>query len=533
MSTLTSSRRPPSAVPDRGTRRGVVLAVLCVSLLLVTLDNTILNIALPAVVRALSASDAQLQWIVDAYAVVFGGLLLAAGALADRVGRRRVFLAGVLIFAAGSAASAFSTSVGALVGARAVMAVGGACIMPSTLSIISDVFREPRERTRAIGLWSATSGLGIALGPVVGGWLLQHYWWGSVFLVNVPIALLGAAAALWLVPESRDPERRPVDVLGAALATSGLTLLLWAVIETPTRGWHDSTVLGVGAGGLFVLTVFVVWERHAKHPLLLFDALRDRRFTVAMSGVAMAVFALMGTLFVLTQYLQFDLGYAPFAAGIRVLPVAGLLAVTAAASSLLDRLVGTKATVGAAMALIAGGLFWIAQTGAADRYQQLLPGMLLLGAGAGLAVAASTASVIGSLPVERAGVGSATNGTALQVGGATGVAVMGSVLAAHYQDRIGAAVAGHGVPASALHAITGSLGGALQVADRAGPLGPALAAAARSAFLDGMTVAMGIAAAVVAAGLLLVLLALPNRAPKGRGTDGSNGPTRPGGPAAR
>ncbi|HET9172299.1 MAG TPA: MFS transporter [Actinospica sp.] len=512
MSTLmTPSRTHGAPRPGRSVHAGAVLGVLCVSLLLVTLDNTILNIALPAVVRALSATDAQLQWIVDAYAVVFGGLLLAAGALADRVGRRRIFLVGLLVFAAGSAASAFSGSVGALVASRTLMGAGAACIMPSTLSIISDLFRDPRERNRAIGLWSATSGLGIALGPVIGGWLLQHYWWGSVFLVNVPIALLGAGAALWLVPDSRDPEHRPVDVLGAVLATAGLSLLLWAVIETPARTWDDASVLAAGSAGLALLAALVVWERHAKHPLLLFDALRDRRCSVAMGGVAMAIFALMGALFTLTQYLQFDLGYSPFAAGIRVLPVAGLLAVAAAGSTYVDRLLGTKITVGAAMAIIAGGLVWLAQTGTADGYGQMLPGLLLLGAGAGLAIAPATASVIGALPVERAGVGSATNGTALQIGGATGVAVIGSVLAARYQDHIGALVAGHAMPASALHAITGSLGGALQVAEQAGPFGPALAAAARSAFLDGMTLAMGIAAGVVAAGALLVLLALPNR----------------------
>jgi len=516
MSTLIARPHRPPAAPGHPARRRWVLAVLCVSLLLVTLDNTILNITLPAVVRALSATDSQLQWIVDAYAVVFGGLLLAAGALADRAGRRRVFLAGLLVFAAGSAASALSASVDELVASRAVMGVGAACIMPATLSIISDVFRDPLERTRAIGLWSATTGLGIALGPVIGGWLLQHFWWGSVFLVNVPIALLGAGAAIWFVPESRDPQRRPVDVLGAVLATLGLTLLLWAVIETPTRTWHDPVILAVGAGGLAVLTVFVVWERHAKHPLLLFDALRRRRFSVAMTGVAMAVFALMGALFALTQYVQFDLGYSPFAAGIRVLPVAGLLAVAAAGSTYLDRLVGTKVTVGIAMAVVAGGLLWLSQTSATDAYPQVLPGLLLLGAGAGLAIAPSTASVIGSLPVERAGVGSATNGTSLQVGGAVGVAVIGSVLASRYQGQIGAAVAGHGVPATALHTITGSLGGALQVAAQAGPrLGPQLAAAARSAFLSGMTLALGIAAVVVTAGMLLVLTALPNRAPRG------------------
>ena len=511
--TATHYRVPSADAPPACRRRWVALAVLCVSLLLVTLDNTILNIALPVLVTALHASDAQLQWIVDAYAVVFGGLLLAAGSSSDRIGRKRVFLGGLVVFAAGSAASAFAASAGTLVAARAGMGVGAACIMPSTLSIISDLFRGPRERATAIGIWSATSGLGIALGPVIGGWLLEHFWWGSVFLVNVPIAVLGAAAAVWLVPDSRDPERRPVDVPGTVVATAGLVLVLWAIIESPTRGWADARVVAVGAGGLAVLAAFVVWERKgAATPLLLFGPLRDRRFSVAMSAVAMAVFALMGSLFVLTQYLQFSLGYSPFAAGLRVLPVAGLLAVAAPLSTAADRLVGTKAVVAAAMALIAGGLVWLNGTSVTDGYRQVLPGLLMLGAGAGLAIAPGTASVIGALPRERAGVGSATNGTALQVGGALGVAVIGSVLATRYQDRMDALLAGRGVPDQASHTITGSLGGALAVARQVGGRsGALLAAGARSAFVDAMGLALGVGAAVVGAGMLLVLLALPAR----------------------
>src|ERR1019366_4817322 len=210
--------------------RNLVLAVLCVSLLIVSLDHTILNIALPALVRDLRATESQLQWIVDVYACVFAGLLLVAGGVGDRVGRKRVLCVGLIVFAAGSAASAFSTSVTALIAARSVMGLGAACIMPATLSIITDVFRDPEDQARAIGIWSATTGLGIAIGPIAGGWLLAHYWWGSVFLVNVPVATLGLATALWIVPDSSDPERRTIDVFGAVLSTTGLASLLWAII---------------------------------------------------------------------------------------------------------------------------------------------------------------------------------------------------------------------------------------------------------------------------------------------------------------
>ncbi|HZU56597.1 MAG TPA: MFS transporter [Actinocrinis sp.] len=513
MSVMTRPHHPVPAAPPARPRRRLALAVLCVSLLIVTLDNTILNIALPALVRAMHATDAQLQWIVDAYAVVFGGLLLIAGTVADRVGRRRVFLAGLLLFAAGSAAAAFSGTVTELICARAGMGLGAACIMPATLSIIADLFREPRERAQAIGLWSATSGLGIALGPIVGGWLLERYWWGSVFFVNVPIALAGAAAAIWLVPDSRDPVRRPLDAVGAPAATAGLLLLLWAIIESPVRGWHSGMVLSVGGAGLVVLLGFALWERYTPSPMLVVEAFRDRRFSVAMGSVAMAIFALMGALFVLTQYLQFSLGYSAFAAGVRILPVAGLLAVTAPLSTVLDRRLGTKTVVATALAVIAGGLLWLSRLTVSADFGHTLPGLLLLGAGAGLAIAPATASVIGSLPPERAGVGSATNGTALQTGGALGVAVLGSTLAARYQGQMTAALTGHAVPPAAAHAITGSLGGALGVAGQIGGTnGALLAAAGRAAFLDGMHLAATVAAVVVAVGALLVLIALPSRA---------------------
>ncbi len=257
-------------------RRWAVLAVLCVSLLIVSLDNTILNIALPALIKNLHATESQLEWIVDIYACVFAGLLLVAGSIGDRVGRKTVFCAGLAVFAAGSAGSAFSTSVSTLIMARSVMGLGAACIMPATLSIITNVFRDPDDQARAIGIWSATTGLGIAVGPIAGGWLLAHYWWGSVFLINVPVAVVGLAAALWLVPDSRDPQRRRIDALGAVLSTTGLALLLWSIIEAPVRGWHSTLVIGAGAGAVVILAGFVVWERHTTHPILFLEPFADR-----------------------------------------------------------------------------------------------------------------------------------------------------------------------------------------------------------------------------------------------------------------
>ena len=500
-----AGRQPP-------TRRWLALAVLCVSLLIVTLDNTVLNVVLPTLVRDLHATDSQLQWIVDAYVMVFAGLLLVAGSVADRVGRKRTFLAGLAAFAAGSTWAAFSGSVGVLIAARASMGVGAALIMPSTLSIITDMFRDGGERQRAIGLWAGTSGVGIALGPIIGGLLLAHFWWGSVFLINLPIAALGFACAVPLVPDSRNPAAAAPDLPGALLSIVGLGLVLWSLIEAPVRGWSSALVIGTGVGGLVVLAVFAAWERVTAHPMLNLGFFRRPEFSAAVSSVGLVTFGLFGALFVLTQYLQFDLGYTALQAGIRVLPAAGAIALVAPLSALLVRVAGTKLTVAAGLAIVAGGLWQISGATVTTTYAGTLAGMVLLGVGAGLVIPSGTASVMGSLPREHTGVGSATNGTFLQVGGALGVAVIGSLLATRYSGHVTAAVAPFHVPAAVLATITGSLGAALGVAAHlGGTMGAALAHVARSAFISGMDLGLTVGAVVAAAGCLLALAVLPGR----------------------
>ena len=506
------SGAPPEAAGS-SPARWLALAVLCVSLLIVTLDNTVLNVALPTLVRDLHATTTELQWIVDSYVMVFAGLLLVAGSLADRVGRKRVFLAGLMAFAAGSTWAAFSGSVGMLIAARASMGIGGAMMMPATLSIITSMFRDPAERQRAIGIWAATTGLGIALGPIVGGLLLVRFWWGSVFLINVPIAALGVACALPLIPDSRNPAARPPDVVGALMSIIGLGLVLWSLIEAPVRGWSSPLVIGAGLGGLAVLTGFAAWERASSHPMLNIRFFRSRRFSAAVSSVGLVMFGLFGALFVLTQYLQFSLGYSALQAGIRVLPAAGAIAVIAPFSTLLVRAIGTKLTVAAGLLVIAGGLWQVSTASVATTYAGILPGMVLLGVGAGLVIPSATESVMGSLPGEHTGVGSATNGAFLQVGGALGVAVIGSLLNTRYQDQMTSALASYHVPHAVMQTILGSLGGALAVADRlGGVLGAELAHLARSAFVSGMDLGLATGACVAAAGCLIALLALPSRA---------------------
>jgi len=495
-------------------RRWLALTVLCVSLLIVTLDNTVLNVALPTLVRDLHATTTELQWIVDAYVIVFAGLLLVAGSLADRIGRKRVFLAGLVAFAAGSTWAAFSGSVGMLIAARASMGIGGAMMMPSTLSIITNMFRDPGERQRAIGIWAGTSGVGIALGPIVGGLLLARFWWGSVFLINVPVAILGVACAVPLIPDSKNPDALPPDVAGALMSIAGLGLVLWSLIEAPVRGWSSPLVIGAGIAGLAVLVAFAAWERASSHPMLNVQFFRRRRFSAAVSSVGLATFGLFGALFVLTQYLQFSLGYTALQAGVRVLPAAGAIAIVAPFSTVLVRVAGTKLTVAAGLAIVAAGLWQLSTATAATTFTDILPGLILLGVGAGLTIPSGTESVMGSLPSGHTGVGSATNGTFMQVGGALGVAVIGSLMNARYQGRMTSALAPYHIPHAIMQAILGSLGGALAVASHVGGLlGAELAHLARSAFVSGMDLGLATGACVAVAGCLIALFALPSRAP--------------------
>ncbi len=493
-------------------RRWLALAVLCVSLLIVTLDNTILNVALPTLVRDLHATTTDLQWIVDAYILVFAGLLLVAGSLGDRVGRKRMFLVGLCMFAAGSGWAAFSGSVNMLIAARASMGIGAAMIMPATLAIITATFRDPGERARAIALWAATSGLGIAVGPVVGGLLLDHFWWGSVFLLNLPVALIGFLAAVKLVPNSRNEQAKAADFFGAALSVTGLVLLVWAIVETPSHGWSSSRVLVSGGLGLAILAGFVAWERRSSHPMLQLSFFRRRTFSGAVISTGFVMFGLFGLLFVLTQYLQFVLGYTPLQAGIRALPSAGAIAIVAPPSARLVERVGTRFTITGALLLIGGGLFWLSRTTTASTYGDIVTGMVLLGVGAGLAIPSATASVMGSLPQRHTGVGAGTNGTFLQVGGALGVAVAGSLLNTRYQDKLSAVLPPH-LPHAAQDAISGSIGGAQQVAhELGGTAGQALARAARSAFVEGMRLGLTAATVVVLVAAAVALLVLPSRA---------------------
>ncbi len=491
-------------------RRWWILGVLCLSLLVIGLDNTILNVALPTLVRDLNATDSQLQWIVDAYVLVFAGLLLTAGSLSDRFGRRSALGLGLLIFGAGSVASAFATSANMLIGTRALMGVGGAFIMPSTLSILTNVF-PPSERGRAIGIWAGVSGLGIGLGPVVGGLLLNHFWWGSVFLVNVPIVIFAFVAGRLIVPNSKDPAAPRVDPLGVVLSISGLVTLVYAIIEAPNHGWTDPVIMLEFAVATVLLGSFVWWELRTDHPMLNVRFFENPRFTAANVSITLVFFALFGSLFFLTQYLQFILGYTPLQAGLRTAPIALVIVIVAPITGLLVHRLGNKVLVCTGMAAVAVGLFLMSRLTGSSGYGHVLESMIILATGMSLAMTPATESVMGSLPKDKAGVGSAMNDTTRQIGGALGVAVLGSVFTAAYSSGLTEALTR--IPAQLAADVESSVGAALGVARSiGGSAGRALAGVATDSFIDAMSRALVLGSLVALAGALVSLIWLPNRA---------------------
>jgi len=488
-------------------RRWATLAVLSLSLVIIGLDNTILNVALPTLQRTFDASASQLQWMVDSYIVVFAGLLLTMGALGDRFGRARALVSGLVIFGVASLWAANAGSAGGLIAARAVMGIGGALIMPATLSIIVDVF--PREeRGRAIAIWAAVAGVGIGLGPLLGGVLLENFWWGSVFLINVPIVLTALVLGAVLVPGSRDPVSSPLDLPGAMLSMGAVSALVFGIIEAPGRGWSDPLVL-VGLIGSVVLGAgFAYRELHTEHPMLDLSFFRSRRFSAGIAAISISFFALFGTLFLLTQYLQFVQGYSALEAGLRTAPLAIGIAAGAGRSDALVRRFGTTrvVTMGSIGLGIAVGSMALWTAGTA--YWLVGGAILLMSFFMGNVMAPSTDSIMGAIPEAKAGVGSAMNDVTRQVGGALGIAIIGSALNGVYADRVADAVAT--LPPEAATAAGDSVGAAVQIAAQLpGPAGEALTTAAQSAFMDGFGVAVLVAVVAAAVGAVVAHRYLP------------------------
>ena len=494
------------------TRRWLVLGVMCLSLLLIVMDNTIVNVALPTLQRDLDASTTQLQWVVDAYILVFAGLLLTMGSLGDRFGRRGALAIGLSVMGTASILSSFANSADQLIATRALMGVGGAMIMPATLSIITNVFTERRERAQAIAIWSATAGAAVAIGPVTGGWLLEHFWWGSVFLVNVPVVVVALVLGQLFVPTSRDPSAPPIDVPGALLSIAGLVALVWAIIEGP-GGWTDPEILGAFALAAVLLGVFIVWERRARFPMLDMSFFRNPRFSAASGAIMLTFFAMFGSLFLLTQFLQSILGYTPLEAGIRLLPMAGVMLVISPLSAKVVERIGSKIVVATGLTVGALGLVIASRLTAGASYPEVLVALVVLAAGLALVMPPATESIMGSLPLAKAGVGSAVNDTTRQVGGALGVAVLGSVMSSTYGPRVTEAISGLPLSSEQATAIHDQIGAAMRAAaEIGGPAGRTLADVASRGFADGMSTAFVIGAAALVLGAAIVALFLPARA---------------------
>ena len=490
-------------------RRWQALGILALSLLVITMGNTILNVGLPTIREELDASSSQLQWIVDSYLLVFAGLLLAAGSLGDRFGRRRALLAGLLTFGLGSALAAVSDSSSALIGSRALMGLGAAGIMPTTLSILTNIFPS-NERPKAIAAWAAVSGLGVAIGPISGGFLIEHFSWNSIFLINLPLVAVCLAGALILVPESRDPESPRIDLPGTALSIAGLSAIVWALIEAPERGWGESLIVTAFAGGAAILAAFIAWERHTDHPMLDVSVFRNRRFSAASISITFVFFALMGVAYFMTTYMQSVLGLSALEAGVRDASIALGMVLASKLSIALTHRLGTKFVVAGGLAHVAGALALIATFDAGTTDMALALALGTLGLGMGLAMSPATDAIMGALPRAKAGIGSAMNDVVREVGGTLGIAVLGSLLTSSYGAGMDDAVAG--LPGPAAAAAEDSVGGAHEVAAQIGGSGGArLADSANTAFVDAMATTSSIAAAAAVVGALIALAFLPSR----------------------
>jgi MFS transporter, DHA2 family, multidrug resistance protein len=507
MTTAATSR------PQAASRRWWILAVLCLSVLLAVVDNTIVNVALPTMSRTLSASTQDLQWIVDAYTLVFAGLLIVGGNLGDRLGRRRVLQAGLALFALTSVAAALSRTTGELIASRAAMGVAAALIYPATLALLTNVFTDARERATAIGIWSGVSGLAVAIGPVTGGLLLRHFSWSSVFYVNVPVVIIALVAGMRLLPESRDPKAGRFDPLGAAASIAGVGLLVWTVIEAPRHGWASAATIGGFAGALVILAAFVGWQLRRPDPMLDVRLFRNPRFTAASGAIALAFFGLFGFIFLITQYFQVVLSYDPLRAGVATLPFALVTGLVSPAAIALMKRVGTKAVVTTGLALMSAGFVAAAGTSVDSAYWgRIITAMVLIAAGLALTASPATEAIMGALPPGKAGVGSAVNDTTRELGGTLGVAIVGSVMSSAYSSHVLTALTKVGAPAAVTSAAQQSVVAGLRAAAYLPPgLRGFAADAARQAFVAGLHNGSLVAAGATAVAALATLAFLPAR----------------------
>ncbi len=488
-------------------QRWAILGLLCTSLLIVVIGNTTLNVILPTLSEQLGATESQLQWVVAIYSLVFAGLLFTTGALGDRFGRKGALQLGLVIFLAGSTYAAFGTSMTQLIVCRGVMGIGAALIMPSTLSILINVF-PPHERPKAIAIWASVAGAGGGFGPLVSGALLAHFWWGSVFLVNVPLVVGALVVGMRLMPTSRDPHKAPLDPIGAVISTIGIVAIVYALIEAPEKGWLSAETLVATAIGVVFLALFVAWERRSGEPMLDMSYFRNRAFSTGVGGMILVFTAMFGVFFLMTQYFQQVLGYTPLAASVRLLPTGLIILAVAPNTPRLTARFGSDRVVAAGMFLLGGALLSFRTLRADSSYWSVFLSLIPMSVGMALTSSPMTSSIMSAVPPRRAGAGSSMNDATRELGAALGIAILGSLTASHYTSALEPALAGLD-PASQSIA-RGSLAGAVREAAKL-PAGAAraLSDAASQAFVDGIRVAVTVGGAGAVVAGLVVLRFLP------------------------
>ncbi|WKX69599.1 MFS transporter [Streptomyces sp. XD-27] len=510
--TTTAGTRRAAGVPRHrrgagalgGGNRWVVLVVLCVSLLLVAVDGTALHVAVPAVSEDLRPGAIELLWIIDAYPLVCASLLILFGTLGDRVGRRRILLLGYGLFGVASALAAFATTPQILIVARALLGVGGAMIMPATLSILRQVFPDRRERALAIGVWSAVAGIGAAVGPLLGGFLLEHFWWGSVFLINIPLMVVALPVGRWLLPESAGDRDGPWDVVGALVAAFGLAGVVLGVKRMGSgEELTEPATLGPLLLGAVLLALFVRRQRRRAHPLVDLHLFARPAFGISVGCIVLALLALVGLELVAAQYLQLVLGLTPLETGLRLLPLTfAAMAAGLVGSRMLDRL-GPRAMVALGFALTAAAVLSLTLMGQSDRPALLIGGFVALGFGLETTLFGAYESMLSEAPAQSAGGAAAIGETSYQLGAGMGIALLGSVMNAAYAPGVTSV---DGVPRHDSIAARQSLAEAYEVSDKlGGPAGSALRVAAREAFVHGLHVTLAVSALLLVLGAVAAL----------------------------
>ena len=495
--------------PQTYARRWTILGVLCLSLVLIVSAVSAVNVALPAISRELRPSSTQLLWIVDAYAVVFAGLLLPFGALGDRFGRKGALQLGLGLFSGASILAAFSNGPAHLIALRCLMGVGAALVMPSTLSLLANIF-PPMERAKAIAVWTGFAGAGGALGPVIGGAVLGHFWWGSVFFVSVPIALIALVGVTLLAPKSKESKVVPLDPIGASLSILGFGSLLYGIIEGPDKGWTSPTAITAFVVALVALTSFVLWERRSAHPMLDPKFFKIPRFATGAFAVTFTFMAAFSQFFVLTQYLQYIKGYSALGAAVRGLPFALTLIVISPRAVELSRRFGTKRLVVFGMALVPIGLILLSLVGPKTPYWAIIPILVTSGSGMALAIPSLSSGIVMALPLDKAGVGSAMNDTTREVGGAIGIAVLGTVINSRFRSGMhGSLVTLPKAVADVAKQGLGQTVAVIQHGSFAQPFSTHLLQTARHSFLDGMHLGLRIIAVIGIVAMLYVARAFP------------------------